>query len=36
MGTEQSFARYTEEMSAPGLKKDAVIVLPETIFPDSF
>ncbi|WP_302944690.1 apolipoprotein N-acyltransferase [Turicimonas muris] len=36
MGTEQSFARYTEEMSAPGLKKDAVIVLPETIFPIPF
>lgn len=33
MGTEQSFARYVQEIGAPGLKKDAVIVLPETIFP---
>lgn len=36
MGTERSFKRYIEEMKSPGLKSDAVIVLPETIFPIPF
>ncbi len=36
MGTQQSFERYVKEMNAPGLPKDAIIVLPETIFPLPF
>lgn len=32
-GTQQAFQRYLQGMKEPGLQKDTVIILPETIFP---